>query len=279
MSTPQKYSTATAFRISLETRLKNMAKEEGVDLQRLRRQVAFDRFLVRVFSDKLDRWVLKGGYAMELRLKKARTTRDIDLTARNITDEHILEELQNAASLDMGDFFVFLVGLPMQDLDAAPYGGARYPVECRMDGRIFSKFHLDVGLGDVVLEPLDMIKGRDWLDFADISTRTFPALSMEQQFSEKLHAYTLPRKNQNSRVRDLVDMVLLINSRGVDKGKIREALEATFNRRDTHALPATLESPPEDWQTGFAELARECDLSEDLYQAFQIVADYFKTSL
>ena len=27
------------------------------------------------------------------------------------------------------------------DLDAAPYGGARYPVESRLDGRAFVKFH------------------------------------------------------------------------------------------------------------------------------------------
>lgn len=29
---------------------------------------------------------------------------------------------------------------PITDLDAAPYGGARYPVECRVDGRIFARF-------------------------------------------------------------------------------------------------------------------------------------------
>ena len=38
------------------------------------------------------------------------------------------------------------------DLDGAPYGGARYPVESIMGGRTFVKFHLDVGIGDVVLD-------------------------------------------------------------------------------------------------------------------------------
>jgi hypothetical protein len=45
------YKTAGAFRTALETRLQNRARAEGTDLQRLRRQVAFDRFLARMFSN------------------------------------------------------------------------------------------------------------------------------------------------------------------------------------------------------------------------------------
>ena len=54
------------------------------------------------------------------------------------------------------------------DLTAAPYGGARYPVEARMDERIFARFHLDAGIGDVVMQPLETIVCRDWLGFAGI---------------------------------------------------------------------------------------------------------------
>ena len=54
------------------------------------------------------------------------------------------------------------------DLTAAPYGGARYPVEARMDERIFARFHLDAGIGDVVSPPVDAIVCRDWLGFAGI---------------------------------------------------------------------------------------------------------------
>ena len=47
---PKKYATAAAFRRALEHRLQANAKREGVDLQRLRRQVAFDRLLARLFQ-------------------------------------------------------------------------------------------------------------------------------------------------------------------------------------------------------------------------------------
>ena len=60
------------------------------------------------------------------------------------------------------------IGPPILDLDAAPYGGARYPVEARMDARIFARFHLDVGIGDVVMQPLEVLDCRDWLGFAGI---------------------------------------------------------------------------------------------------------------
>src|ERR1700693_5334739 len=39
---PKRYATAAAFRRALEARLQDIAGKESVDLQRLRRQVAFD---------------------------------------------------------------------------------------------------------------------------------------------------------------------------------------------------------------------------------------------
>ena len=96
------------------------------------------------------------------------------------------------------------------DLDAAPYGGSRFPVEAQMAGRRFANFHLDVSAGDVLREPFEILEGNDWLGFAGIPKAKLPAISREEQFAEKLHAYTLPRTGRpNSRVKDLVDMVLL----------------------------------------------------------------------
>ena len=88
MDEVKQYKTAGAFRTALETRLQARAQEEKTDLQRLRRQVAFDRFLARLFPKGPKGaypWVLKGGYAMELRIRSARTTKDIDLTLHDGT--------------------------------------------------------------------------------------------------------------------------------------------------------------------------------------------------
>ena len=63
-----RYKTPRAFERALSDRLKRQAAEEGVDLDRLRKRVAFERFLARLFHQAPYRWVLKGGYALELRL-------------------------------------------------------------------------------------------------------------------------------------------------------------------------------------------------------------------
>ena len=39
--------------------------------------------------------------------------------------------------------------------------GARFPVDARLDGRTFVKFHVDLGVGDEVLEPLESVQGED----------------------------------------------------------------------------------------------------------------------
>jgi hypothetical protein len=66
MSMYRTYATAGAFRRALEERLKRTAQADQIDINRLRRQVAFDRLLARLFRENSAPWVLKGGYALEL---------------------------------------------------------------------------------------------------------------------------------------------------------------------------------------------------------------------
>jgi hypothetical protein len=85
-------------------------------------------------------------------------------------DTVLFEQLQDAGTADLGDFFSFRIGEAMMDLDGSPYGGARYSVESIMGGRTYVKFHLDVGIGNVVLDPLEQAPTRDWLGCAGISS-------------------------------------------------------------------------------------------------------------
>jgi len=72
MPSPRTYATAGAFRRALEERLKKESLADQIDPNRLRRQVSFDRLLARLFREESAPWVLKGGYALELRFKAAR---------------------------------------------------------------------------------------------------------------------------------------------------------------------------------------------------------------
>lgn len=283
--TIKKYRTPSAFLASLSERLKQKATVDGIDIQRLRRNVAFDRLLARLFINSKCQWILKGGYAMELRVSHSRTTKDIDLALKDLSlasmnvetqNSTILKELRTSAALNLNDFFFFQIQDSTLDLDGPPYGGARFPVLAQVDGRTFAKFHIDVGVGDDVVEPLDKIKGEDWLGFAGIDTKAVPTLSVEQHFAEKIHAYTLPREGRfNSRVKDLVDLILLIRLRQIDSKKLKEAVDRTFHRRNTHFLPRTLPDPPNEWIAPFEKIAKECKLGIGLEEAFNELKNFF----
>lgn len=278
------FENAVDFRKSLEMRLLKQAQSTGIDLQRIRKQVAFERFLARLFRQEHSPWILKGGYAMEIRLKIARATQDIDLFVKTHTliadQQMILEHLQEDGNVDLSDFFEYRISFPEVALTGPPYGGFRFPVESRIAARTFEKFHLDVGIGDICFEPFERIKGKDWLDFCGIPAPVCLVISVEQQFAEKIHAYTLPREQgYNTRVKDLVDMALLIQSYEMDHERVVAALKQTFARRDTHKLPDTLNNPPQEWNSTFEALAKQSHLEGDIGTVFARVYDFYESAL
>lgn len=278
--------TADTLRTSLEDRLKTEAKKTGVDIQRLRRNVAFDRLIIRLFKMSSPPWALKGGYAMQLRTDSARTTKDVDLALRDAkvfaddTEKRIdaiRDIIIQQASLDIGDFFQFKISPPQKELDAPPEGGVRFHVEVTLADRSFEKFHLDVGAGDTWSDPLDLLDSSDALSFAGFKSQKLPAIPKEQQFAEKLHAYSLPRPDgrPNSRVKDLIDMNLLLETT-LDKSKLKIALKETFAKRNTHALSMDIKPPPDFWKTQYPKLAEECDLDTSLENGFNKVKEFLK---
>ena len=281
------YDTPQAFRAALEARLRNMARQQGTDLQRLQRRVAFERLLARLFVGKDPPWLLKGGYALELRLRdRARSTLDLDLSVPDPErllpsasgdeveriDLQIHEQLQIVAGRDLADGFQFLVRRPKRA--SMPGGGIRCTVEARLAGRAFARFHLDVGFGDAVLDPPEWVEGSALLDFAGIPAAQVALYPVAQQFAEKIHAYTFPWQDRdNTRVKDLVDLVLLIHSGQVEPERARRALGATFGTRATHPLPLKLPEPPQDWAEPYAALALELGLpASTLVEAYAYLA-------
>ena len=134
-------------------------------------------------------------------------------------------------------------------------------------------------LGTWLSSRLETIACRDWLGFAGIEKSRVRMIAREQQFAEKIHAYTLPRNAPNSRVKDLVDMALLIGSDGLNQQRILDALRLTFERRETHDLPAVWVPPPADWQIPFQALSEECGLPTDVAAVFAGVQAYFEQLL
>jgi len=278
------FKSAADFRISLEHRLKQAAAEGGVPLASLRLKVVIERLLARLFAAPAAPWLLKGGYAMELRYRpKARTTKDIDLSVTSVEGElaarlaQIRDELQAAADNQLSDHFVFQIGSPSTELQGAPGGGARFPVNALLAGRTFARFHIDVGFGDPAISAPEELIGQDFLAFAGIPPAKALAIPRAQQFAEKLHAYTLPWNDRpNTRVKDLVDLVLFITSDPPKADALHAAIQATFDARKTHPIPDKLPPPPASWAPVFTAMAREAGLSPDsLGGAVPILQAYF----
>jgi hypothetical protein len=126
---------------------------------------------------------------------------------------------------------------------------------------VFARFRLDVGFGDVVLEQPDWVQGTPLLSFAGIAAARAALYPLPQHFAEKIHAYTFPWQDRdNTRVKDLVDLVLLVSSGLLAVDGVKRALRATFVTRDTHSLPQRLPRPPLGWAEPYAALSKELGL-------------------
>jgi predicted nucleotidyltransferase component of viral defense system len=95
--------------MALEARLLAHLQATGLSLNRLRKQVVFYRILSRLLVVAHDRWILKAGFALDLRLgTHARPTKDVDLS-RHDDVEHATADMVAAQSTDLGDYFQFAI--------------------------------------------------------------------------------------------------------------------------------------------------------------------------
>ena len=139
--------SATAFRVALEARLRQAALESRVPLDRLRKEVAAQRMMVRLAAtDRAEGWVLKGAQVLLVRFDQhARATKDADTTWR--FDAALLDvALDDAADLDLGDGFEFQIGPGARIGAETKEGGWRYSVRALLDRRLFEQFVLDVNV-------------------------------------------------------------------------------------------------------------------------------------
>ena len=177
----------------------------------------------------------------------------------------MLGRLQEAGRLDLGDFLTFEIGPdaehPEIQNDGMQYEGMRFQATCRLAGKLYANpFGVDVAFGDPILGAPDVVVADDVLAFAGIAPPTLRIYPLETHVAEKLHAYTMPRKHPNSRIKDLPDIVLLAAVKALDSDRLRTALEQTFRFRKTHDLPTALPAPPSAWETPYAAMAREDDI-------------------
>ncbi|MGH8775066.1 MAG: nucleotidyl transferase AbiEii/AbiGii toxin family protein [Jiangellaceae bacterium] len=172
---------------------------------------SFERIVARLEAAEPGRWVLKGGMALEVRLRDdARLTKDIDLGLREdvagAADLH--ERLIDALTADLdGDGFELAPGspAPLRE-DGGGHLTLRLKVAAGLAGRPFGAIQLDVSPRAYELDATDVVTLPNMLDIAGVPAPLVEIVQIHRHSAEKLHAMLRDfGDRQNSRVRDLVD--------------------------------------------------------------------------
>jgi len=281
VSWPWRSPEATRQALTAKIRARHPRELRG---QRLR-QVAYRRLLARIFATQPERWVVKGGVALLLRLDPNRASNDIDLAYVAEAGEHAvaLEALAEAAAHDLGDFFEFEIGrdqVQHVDPDHPLERALSVPVVARIGTAIFAEFSIDLALprddGDVEIEwvqPEATLTGDQEVD----QTKPVALLALPAQIADKVCAlYERHRDGEySSRARDLADLAMIAQQKDVEGDQlIAHVRREEARRREAGTLAEPLpkklrlaEEQVVDWVGRWARATRDAPLSFDEAQA------------
>ena len=271
----RRYATPAAFRSAVEAKLRDRARRVSAPAYILRRQAALERLIVRLARVAPDRWAVKGGLALDTRLgDRARVSLDLDADHLK-GGEAARADLQRAAAEDVGDHFAFaLVG--SETLRDAGVGLAvRYALECSLAGRSFEPVQVDVTIAPPDVWDAQPARRPGLLTDLGLGPIDLLLVPLERQVAEKLHALTRTyRGGETTRVRDLVDLLLVRQHEHVDAAMLRNAIQQVFNRRATHPVPTRLPPPPRALAVAYRRAAEPVGVATTLDAARRTLADW-----
>lgn len=278
--------TPQAFKASIETRIRQQATAEGRPIARVRSLLVMERFLARTVAVAPDLFVLKGGIALELRLERARTTRDIDFRVMgNPAELDVVLRKVEAFRPDPEDHLRFRIEPnrtnPTIEGDGVPYDGFRFTVTGELAGKTYGDpFGLDVAYGDAIIGRPDTLTGSGFFEKYGIPALEVAAYPLASHLAEKLHAYTMPRERPNSRVKDLLDIAMLSTCEGLRAQELRDGFGLTFECRNTHAVPVDLPDPPPTWAVMYVPLRTADRLPwADINEVLKVARDFLNPVL
>jgi Nucleotidyl transferase AbiEii toxin, Type IV TA system len=118
------------------------------------------------------------------------------------------------------------------------------------------------------------------LDFAGLERHEVEVVDPKQHFAEKVHAFTRSYGDRpNTRVRDLPDMVLLIDDGLQPTPELFSIVSRLFEARAGSALPVELPDPPSFWRENYPVLATELEVSAKTLDEAMTLARNFWAAL
>jgi len=219
---------------SVRARLLNIAKADKTDFNQVLVRYALERFLYRLsMSAHADNFLLKGAMLFNLWYDMPhRSTRDADLLGFGSSDlESIGQTFREIVSVVADDGIVFdPASVSVEEIrKAAGYAGARVIISAEL-ARARCKTQIDVGFGDAVTpEPVEAVYPVLLADFPAPRLHTYPVYTV---VAEKLHAIQILGMT-NSRLKDYLDLSVLLEREDMESETLAKAIAATFKRRGT----------------------------------------------
>lgn len=217
---------------SVRSRLKNIAVKEGSDFNAVLTRYGLERLLYRIGeSEYSNQFLLKGALLFNLWYDMPhRPTKDIDLLGFGDNDlAYIKQTFSKICSISADDGIRFLsesVAVDTIKKDGG-YTGARVELFGEL-AKAKIKIQIDIGYGDAVTPgPIEAHYPVLLNDLPAPKIRTYPIYTV---IAEKLHAIALLGM-ANSRLKDYLDLYVLLSNEHLDNQVLAQAIQATFTRR------------------------------------------------
>lgn len=227
--------------VSIRTRLQNLARDSGQNLEEFFYRYAIERFLYRLSQSRYqDFFVLKGGQVFAAwGVSLGRPTRDIDLygTTRSTVENLIQMVKEICDQVIEPDGMVFdsetLIGQVIEENIDTP--GVRLNF-WSMLGNARVRMQMDIDFSDVITPQAVLSNIPTLLGMPAPRMLLYPP---ETVIAEKLQAMVYLAEI-NSRMKDFYDIWLLSRRFDFDGVILQKAIVATFHHRKT---PISLETP------------------------------------
>ncbi|WP_211454244.1 nucleotidyl transferase AbiEii/AbiGii toxin family protein [Collimonas antrihumi] len=216
---------------SVRARLLNVAKAQDTDFNQVLVRFALERMLYRLSQSKhADQFLLKGALLFTLWYDMPhRPTRDADLLGFGPSDlASITQTFRDIAGVDVEDGIIFdpATASVEEIRKNAGYAGARVLITGEI-AKARCKTQIDIGFGDAVTPgPVHAIYPVLIEDLPAPRLRTYPVYTV---VSEKLHAIVLLGMT-NSRLKDYLDIWVLLDREALNAHTLARAIAATFVR-------------------------------------------------
>lgn len=268
-----------AIEQSTKEKVRSIAQIQRRTFNDVWQQVVLERWLARLaISPYRKNFIFKGAMCLHRYIELQRETRDLDFLIKDLTTsiDDVKKYLTEVSVLSINDGFTF------EKLDVVPlahvhmkYPGYQVSIIGKM-GNTKTKVFIDIGVGDAV-KPTEITMKLLRTEKAPLFEKEIHlwAYPVESIFAEKLET-AISRSDQNSRLKDYHDLLLLVRGDVVSKKAIKSAIKNTFSNRGTSLQKLSI---PKDqigniqryWEIYLKAL--DAEIQKNLINDIQVVMD------